>query len=206
MRALAGLAFALALGAAATARAEEPLIARLAAQSRALQTLSGEFTQSNRVKIFKQEVRSTGRFYFQRPRRIRWEYLSPDPSTMVLDGDKATLKTPGASAQTFDLQRDPTMRTVFDQLLIWIGGEGLDRARADWELAAPMQKGGVTYQALTPKPGTPMARVFARVTLGFDEQLLLRSIQLVEPSGDEKEIRFTKVERNGKLPANAFAP
>jgi outer membrane lipoprotein carrier protein len=206
MRALrAVFAFALAL-AASGARAEEPFLARLAVQSRALTSLSGEFTQSNRVKIFKQEVRSTGRFAFQRPRRIRWEYRDPDPSTLVLDGDRATLKTPGAAPQVFDLTRDPTMRTVFDQLLIWLSGDGLDRARADWDLAAPTAASGITYQALTPKPSTPMAKVFQRVTLGFDDKLVLRSIKLVEPSGDEKEIRFTKVERNAKLPASTFTP
>jgi outer membrane lipoprotein-sorting protein len=51
-----------------------------------------------------------------------------------------------------------------------------------------------------------MAKVFQRVTLGFDDKLVLRSIKLVEPSGDEKEIRFTKVERNAKLPASTFTP
>ncbi|MSP58817.1 MAG: outer membrane lipoprotein carrier protein LolA [Myxococcales bacterium] len=194
-------------GPAAAPAAVDPAVAallkRLDAQSRGVTDLSGEFTQNNRIKIFKQEVRSKGRFYFQRPRRIRWEYLEPDPSTLVLDGNLATLRSPGAPAQTFDLARDAVMRTVFDQLLLWLGSESLSRAEADYDLVA-----GGTADApsltLTPKARSPIARAFARIDLRFDKKLLLSSILLREPGGDEKEIRFTKMEQNAKLPPGAF--
>src|SRR5690242_10169138 len=66
--------------------------------------LDGEFTQSNRMKLFKQELKSRGRFSFRKPRQIRWEYLDPDPSKLELDGQRATLSSPGAPPQTFDLE------------------------------------------------------------------------------------------------------
>ena len=40
---------------------------------------------------------------------------------LVLDGNKATLATPGAAPQVFDLDKDATMRAIFDQLLVWLG-------------------------------------------------------------------------------------
>jgi outer membrane lipoprotein-sorting protein len=190
---------------AADAGALDALLARLDAQSRAVQGLSGEFTQKNRIKLFKQVVTSRGRFHFQRPRRIRWEYLDPDPSTLVLDGDTATLKTPGAPPQVFDLARDAVMRAVFDQLLLWLGSDTLARAKGDYQLAA----GGTVDEptlALTPRPGGSIARAFARIELRFDKRLLLRGILLSEAGGDEKEITFTKMEKNPTLPRDAFKP
>lgn len=55
------------------------VLQRLDAASRGTHALAGEFTQTNKVKLFKQELRSRGRFLFEKPRRIRWEYLDPDP-------------------------------------------------------------------------------------------------------------------------------
>jgi chaperone LolA len=177
--------------------AADELPARLEAASKDLTTLSGEFTQRNKLKLFKQELKSRGRFYFQRPRRIRWEYLDPDPSTLILDGNVATLRTPGAAPQTFDLARDATMRAVFDQLVTWLGGQ---QANTDYDI--------VTRDftlILTPKATSPVAKAFSRIELRVDAKtLLMRSILLTEKNGDEKEITFTKVTRNAALPANAF--
>jgi outer membrane lipoprotein-sorting protein len=199
----------LGLSSGAHAAAVDPLLARLDAQSKSVRALSGEFVQKNRIKIFKQEVRSKGKFLFERPRRIRWEYTEPDPSVLVLDGDTATLKTPGATPQTFDLKKDAVMRAVFDQLLLWLGSDTLAKAKGDYDLAAGGTDAAPTL-ALTPKPGgqngSVVARAFARIELRFDQRLLLSSILLKESSGDEKEIVFTKMEMNPKLPEAAFKP
>jgi outer membrane lipoprotein-sorting protein len=193
------------VAASARAAAVDPLLARLDAQAKGVTALSGEFTQKNRIKIFKQEVRSSGRFLFERPRRIRWEYLDPDPSTLILDGDTATLATPGAASQTFDLKKDAVMRAVFDQLLLWLGSDTLGKAKGDYELAAGGSDEAPSL-TLTPKPGGPIARAFSRIELRFDKRLLLHAILLREASGDEKEITFTKMVANPKLPAGAFKP
>jgi outer membrane lipoprotein carrier protein len=205
----AALALYICIALSGAARAAPPpalddLLSRLEASSRDLQSLGGEFTQRNRLKLFKQELRSKGRFYYRRPRQIRWEYLDPDPSTLVLDGNTATLRTPGAAPQVFDLARDATMRAIFDQLLLWIGPSSFAAARADYDLSV----GGSAEQptlSLVPKAGGAVARAFQRVELRLDgKTLLLRGILLVEKNGDEKEITFTRLARNPTLPADAF--
>lgn len=205
MRALAAAVALLALTGPAQAADVDALLGRLDAQSHDVKSLSGEFKQTNRIKIFKMPVASRGRFYFQHPRRIRWEYQSPDASTLVLDGDTATLKTPGAPPQVFDLARDAVMRTVFDQLLLWMGGGALAGAKADYQLSAGGEADAPSL-TLVPKAESPIARAFARIELRFDKRLLLRAIFLREASGDEKEIEFSKMEKNAKLPADAFKP
>jgi outer membrane lipoprotein-sorting protein len=181
----------------------DELLARLDASSKDLVTLKGEFTQRNRVKLFKQELRSTGRLVYRRPRQIRWEYLAPDPSALVLDGERATLTMPGAAPQVFDLEHDATLRPIFDQLLFWLSPGSIGHEREQYDLVV----GGTAELptlALTPKGG-PMARAFRRIELRLDGKSgLLRGILLVEKNGDEKEIVFTRLERNVPLPADAF--
>jgi len=187
----------------AAAPTVDELLARLDASSKGLTTLRGEFTQRNRVKLFKQELKSTGRLFYRRPRQIRWEYLTPDPSTLVLDGERATLSTPGAEPQVFDLAHDATMRPIFEQLLFWLQPGSLGQARDQYDLAVSGSAEQPTLE-LTPKSGT-MARAFRKIELRLDGKTgLLRGLLLIEKNGDEKEIVFTRLERNAALPADAF--
>ena len=183
----------------------DALLVRLDKSAQSVQTLAGQFTQKSRLKLFKQELASRGRFFFRRPRQVRWEYTEPDASTLVLDAEKATLKTPGAPPQTFDLGSDATLRAVFDQLFLWLGAGSLEKARADYELVAGGTDTAPTL-TLTPRPTSPVAKAFARIELRFDERALLHAILLREPNGDDKEIVFDKLTRDGKLPADAFSP
>jgi outer membrane lipoprotein carrier protein len=192
----------------ALARAEAPplavLVDKVDAAKASVETLSGEFTQKSRVKLFKSELTAKGRLYFRKPRQIRWEYTSPDPSVMILDGDKATLTTPGAAPQVFDLAKDATMRAIFDQLLVWLGPGSLAAARNDYDLAAGGSS-SAPLLTLRPKLASPIAKAFSRIELRLDGKTwLMKSILLVEKNGDEKEIDFGKLQRNAKLPANAF--
>jgi outer membrane lipoprotein-sorting protein len=188
------IALGVALAVAGSARAEPAadLLAKVDAAKAGITSLAGEFTQRNRVKLFKQELTSKGRFSFRKPRQIRWEYTAPDPSLLLLDGNQATLTTPGAPPQVFDLERDATMRAIFDQLLAWLGPGSLDAARAEYDLAATE-----ATLKLTPKPTAAVAKAFSRVELRFDSKSwLVRSILLVEKNGDEKEITFTRLQKN----------
>jgi len=202
------LVVGIALLASVTAAAEGPpladVVAKVDAAKAGVETLAGEFTQKNRVKLFKQELTSKGKLYFKKPRQIRWEYTAPDPSVLILDGNKATLTTPGAAPQVFDLDKDATMRAIFDQLLTWLGPGSLAAARDDYELATAGTAAAPTL-VLTPKLASTIGKAFARIELRLDpKSWLMKSIKLVEKNGDEKEIDFAKLTRNGKLPADAF--
>jgi outer membrane lipoprotein-sorting protein len=194
--------------AASSAAAEAPslsaMVEHLDAAAKNVETLAGQFTQRNRVKLFKQELTAKGLVYFRRPRQIRWEYVTPDPSVMILDGNRAVLRSPGAPPQEFDLDKDATMRAIFDQLLTWLGPGSLAKARDDYEL----QAGGTAAApvvTLTPKLASVVGRAFSKIELRLDgKSWQLRSIMLVEKNGDEKEIVFQHLLRNTKLPENAF--
>ena len=202
------LALVLAATTSGLARAESPslnaVVEQVDAASKHVETLVGQFTQRNRVKLFKQELTAKGLVYFKKPRQIRWEYTEPDPSVMILDGNKATLRSPGSPPQEFDLDKDATMRAIFEQLLTWLGPGSLARARDDYEMAA----GGTAAApqlTLTPKATSAVGKAFARIELRLDgKTFIMRSILLVEKNGDEKEIVFPHLVRNGKLPADAF--
>jgi outer membrane lipoprotein-sorting protein len=196
------------LAGAAGARAAAPptadeVLARLAAAAQSTRTLAADFVQVSRVKLFKQELTSRGRLRFRAPRQLRWEYVEPDPSVLVLDGNRATLRAPGSAPRTFDLASDATMRAVFDQLLLWLAPDSLARVRTEYALRAT----GDAREAilvLTPRDGTPVARAFRDVQLRVDPSGVVRGITLTEKSGDEKTIRFEALVRNQPIADDTF--
>ena len=190
----------------ADAGATDPaLLARIDAAAKQTQTLAAEFTQKNRMRLFRQELSSKGRLYFKAPRQIRWEYLTPDPSVLLLDGQKATMRTPGAAPQVFDLDRDTTLRTVFDQLLTFVGGGSIHSTQTAYALETTGSPKAPKV-VLVPRAEGAAKKAFSRIELSFDDRAQVRTIRLVENNGDEKEIAFTKIERNRALPGDAFRP
>jgi len=85
------------------------------------ESLVGEFTQRKRLSLFRDEVRSTGRLKFRRPGKLRWEYLTPDPSVIILDGAKVTVTAPGQKPVTYDLGREPGLKALLERLLAALG-------------------------------------------------------------------------------------
>lgn len=199
-----GLA-ALLLLVAQTAAASPDTLARIDAAARETHTLSAEFTQKSNVKLFKQELTQKGRLAFKAPRKIRWEYLAPDPSLLVLDGMLATMTSPGAEPQVFDLGRDATMSAVFEQLLTFVGGGSIAQAQASYAVEVGGAERSPVVE-LTPKQDAPAGKVFSRIQLAFDDKLIVKQIVLTERSGDVKTIVFSKVARNVPLGNDLFTP
>lgn len=194
----------------------QDVIGHMEASQRDLRTLTADFTQTSRVKLFKQEMRSTGRLSYERAgerspqTRLRWEYLQPDPSTMVMVGDKATLRMGNLPPQVFDTARDPNVRAIFAQLRLWLGAGSFSdpSTAADYDLRVGGDPAhGKPALVLLPKAGTVLGKTFSRVELHLDGRTWqLSRLLLVEQSGDEKEIIFSRVQRNTALPAGLFGP
>lgn len=189
-----------------TASAPAELMRRIDAAQADLRTLAAEFVQTSRIKLFKQQIRSQGRLLYQRgtPTKLRWEYTKPDPSTMLLIGDRATLRIGTRPPQVFDSARDPTLHAIFTQLQLWLGNGSLAAAQGEYEIrsSGPPEQPALL---LMPKPSSVLSRAFARIELHVDGRTLqLVRLLLIENSGDEKEIAFSRLQRNSALPANAF--
>ena len=113
----------LAVPAGAVADQPADLDAVLAGLSRAaagIRTLSSDFVQEKYLAIFKDALVSKGRFYYQKPDRLRWELQSPLVSGFALNGDRGRRwHGKDGKSESFDIRNDPVMKVVAEQLLAW---------------------------------------------------------------------------------------
>src|SRR5262245_9262418 len=157
----------------------DAMLARLAAAGKDVHSLTGEFTQKKRVAAFKQELTSHGRFTFARPAHLEWRYTDPDPSALVVDGDKATLTLPDEPPQTYDLSRQPGLRAIVRQMQLWLGGADAAQIKSDYEVS--LSKGGALH--LVPRDAKLRARI-AAIDVEFDAATLLpRAVRVAEAGG-----------------------
>jgi len=170
----------------------DAFLARLASAGKNVRALSGEFVQKKNVAAFKQELSSRGHFAFERPAHLEWRYTEPDPSTLVVDGDRATLTLPDEPPQSYDLARQPGLRALVRQMQLWLGGGAdLAAARADYEMTAPAP----SSLHLIPRAQALRARIRS-IDLAFDPQTLLpRSARVVEKAGDTTAVTFRNLKR-----------
>ena len=153
----------------------------------------GEFEQ--RVIRNSATQQSSGRFAFQRPGKFRWIYEKPYEQLIVADGQRLTL---------FD--RDLNQATVrklqaalpSSPASILFGSNDFER---EFVVSDAGSRDGLEWFAARPRgKDTP----FDRIEIGFRDGLP-GGMLLVDSFGNTTRLAFTKVERNPKLGADAFA-
>jgi outer membrane lipoprotein-sorting protein len=164
------------------------------------ETLCGDFTQRKRLSLFRDEVRSTGSFKFRRPNKLRWEYLKPDPSVIILDGARVTVKTLGGKSVTYDLARQPGLRALLERLLAALGTASLKAAAQDFDLKVV----GPTTLRLVPR-GEP-AKALVAIEMRFDAAWQVAGVKLHEKNGDQTDVTFGALRRNAKVTDADFRP
>jgi outer membrane lipoprotein carrier protein len=191
-----------ALGAAAVLALMQPARAGGVDQLRQFlsetKTASGAFTQSVTGANARSGARaqtSSGRFTFQRPGKFRWTYEKPYEQVLVADGEKLYM---------FDKD--------LNQVTVRKLGAALPASPAsilfgtnDFEREFDVKDGG-TRDGLEWIDARPRKKdtTFERIQLGFRDGLPA-AMHLSDTFGQTTQLKFTNVERNPKVDAQAFA-
>lgn len=96
-------------------------------ESIALQSIQADFIQEKHLKILIRPLVSTGTFTFQTPQSLRWEYLAPIPSVLLMHGDKIKkfVERDGQLVEDKGLRLD-SMLVVLSQISNWLDGRFSD--------------------------------------------------------------------------------
>lgn len=186
----AAAAILLPLAASAAARDD------LAAFTRGLKGLDGQFSQ----KVFnadgKLKESTTGRVAMSAPRLFRWEYKQPHPQLIVADGKKVWVYDPDLQQATV---RPQGVEEQNSPLAALIDPGKLDR---DFRVAEAGNADGLEWLLLSPKVEDQAS--FQSAKLGFGRNGLAK-MQIVDMLGQRTEISFEGWKRNPSFAAGTFA-
>ena len=188
--------------AAAPGSAElDAVLAKLTVSAGGINTLASDFVQEKYLAVFKQALTSKGRFYYQKPDRLRWELQAPIVTGFALDGDKGRRwRGKEEKSETFDIRQDPVMKIVAEQLLAW--------ARPDfpWLLAhykmSVLGTGPIKLR-LDPKFETGGIIDHLLIVFAADGRYVAQ-VELHDRDGDYTRLRFSHTEVNIPLARELF--
>lgn len=188
------------LGTARSEAGASSVVARVQARYDSTQSLSASFEQELRLASAEQVIRQSGKVYFSKPGRMRWEYTSSesDQQTIVADGkyiwfdqprDNQVLKAP--------FKEGFQSGTPVSFLL------GVGRLEEDFKpsLKSPSEDGTLRLR-LDPKgeDGGVGSLTFDLDPVTFD----IRAATIVDPLGNTTRLTLREVRRNQKPDESLF--
>lgn len=157
-------------------------------------TLKAEFSQAIVARNGRKPQESSGLVVISRPGKLRWEIRKPYPQLVVGDGEKIWIHDPDLQQVTV---RKSGQAIGASPAALLSGNNDLEN---NFTLRDVGEAEGLAWVEATPKVGDSG---FESVRLGFAGSDL-KGMELRDSFGQTTLIRFTKIERNPKLPADTF--
>ena len=178
------------------------LVERVKYEQRQLKTLEARFTQQQESSMLASPEQSKGIFSYAAPDRVRWEYLSPSPITVVIRGEEMT-------TWYRDLKRAEILKVgrYSNQVFKYLGASGSLQTLLEYftvKLKLPEKKGDAYRLELVPKYQR-IARRLKGMTLWIDDATFFpERLKYVEADGDTVEYQFSDLKRNVPIPPDRF--
>lgn len=168
-------------------------------QPAALQSVQAEFTQEKNLKILVRPLVSRGVFAFQAPQSLRWEYLSPVHSVLLLhEGRMQKLIERDGRFEPDNGAGVDAMRIVLQDIGSWLDG------RFTANPLFQVTRTGERTVVLIPKEQGVQA-VISRIELQLGpEQGVMERVTIFEGPDNLTRLTFTNAVLNRAIPVETF--
>ena len=156
--------------------------------------IQAEFTQEKHLEILDDPLISKGALYFKAPYSLRWEYLHPVRSVLLMEDE--TIRQYAQAGQGMVAQKNPeleAMRVFLREICMWMQGRFRENPDLDVHFA------GDGRVVLTPVAGSAVSMVIRGITLRLtDTPGVIESVTIHEDAETYTVIRFhdTKINRD----------
>lgn len=172
----------------------------VAEQAASSQTISGKFLQKKHVGFLKNDIESSGKFYFASPDKIKWAYLEPYQYTAIFKNDQLYIND-GGKKSSIDLGSNVLFEKLNNLIVNSINGKMLKSE--DFEITYAQNE--THYIANLRPTNEVILKLFKTIELTFDKtNFTVDRVKLMEPSGDYTQIYFQELQLNTPIDASVF--
>jgi outer membrane lipoprotein carrier protein len=180
----------------------EALMARVKLEQEKVKTLQASFTQRQESSMLVEPDLSKGVFSYSAPDAVRWEYTSPKPISVVIDGEQMV-------TWYRDLGRAERIKVgrYSNQVLKYLGASGSFDTLLDYfrvRVAFPESASDPYRLELLPRYDRIARRLSSMVVWIDPVRFLPVRMRYVAGDGDVTEYEFRDLEVNGRIPAGRF--
>ena len=163
-------------------------------------SLMADFIQVKDMSFLEEKVTSSGKFYFEKEKKLRWEYSEPFSYAIILNGERIRLIDEGKK-KDFDAGSNRMFLEISNVMTGMVNGTLLssDQFSTTW-FEAP----GYYLARLVPA-GTEMKDYLERIELKLNKtDYSVEELKMFEKSGDFTQIMFRNKKLNETIPADIF--
>ncbi len=203
--ALASLCLLLAAPAWAAAAGKvdaQAILDRITQRQKAVQTLRADFVQTRLFADMDEEVEFRGTLVYRAPDRVRWHYLKPDESILILRADTASMIVPELQqVETYRVKENPKLE--FFVSFFARGFEAFGQFNARIKHQFDDKRGTVYSMALTPRSGKNDLYDSIEFDVRSDDWTPNR-IRVAERGGDTSLTRFENIRTGDPVDDKTF--
>jgi outer membrane lipoprotein-sorting protein len=189
------------------------LIRRLEAKYMKTMTFYGEFNQTKVSKLFLEEIRSKGKFWYQKPGKFRCEYLPPNAQVNLLLDDVAYVYIPDIKqVEVYHFKTEDSPVKKLNQMLLGFGVSVKDVLEVYDVHSLPREDTEDSFSLLFKLKKKEEGINFESINLSVRKKdLLPLKLVFIEPGagnteGDKTEILLKSVKFNEKIDESFFKP
>jgi outer membrane lipoprotein-sorting protein len=163
-------------------------------------SISSDFEQLKHLSFLEEDVTSTGRFYFQKEHKLRWEYSSPFFYLIIFNNDTVLIRD-SEKTSVYDAASGQMFRQINDIMLRMVNGTILESKDFEFEYLENDQ-----YYKLDMVPlDENMKEFLSGISLFINkDDYTADELLMLERSGDFTRIRFINKRLNENIPEHIF--
>jgi outer membrane lipoprotein carrier protein len=178
------------------------LMERVRLQQQEIKTVGARFVQKRESSLLVAPEESSGTFDYAAPNRVRWEYVSPNPISVVIDGGEMT-------TWYRDLKRAEKLKIgrYSNQVMKYMGATGSMQQLLEYfriTMKVPEKKTEPYQLELTPKLARIAKRVKSMTLWVNPDTFFPTGLKYVEGNGDTTEYQFKDVKINAPIAGDRF--
>jgi outer membrane lipoprotein-sorting protein len=172
---------------------------KIVVKSKEIKTLQCNFTQTKTSTLVTGKSVAIGVLLYQSPSAMRWEYIEPQPSTLILSGNDAVLLDKNGKRQ----DNTAVLKQLGGIIISMINGEGLRQSKL---FATEVFENKADYTVMLTPVQKRLKSYYKSIELKLNKDSFLASeIVLLEKSGDKTVILLNDIELNKKIDGDKFA-
>lgn len=159
-----------------------------------------EFSQTKHMSMMDENPESHGKVYYQSPNTLKWEYTRPYDYQLLFKDSKLFIKEEGQMSEV-----DLSSNKLFDKMGELVAGSLNGKIlMADKDFDITYHRAGQNVKALIIPKDENLRGMFKEILINFSPDHLIKSVRLIDPSGDYTEISMKNIKINQPFPPSVF--
>jgi outer membrane lipoprotein-sorting protein len=176
------------------------LIEQINLASAKTNTITADFSQVKEMSFLEEKAVSSGKFYFEKEKKLRWEYTEPFSYAIILNNDRIRIIDEGKS-KDFEAGSNRMFLEISNIMTGMVNGTLLNSP----QFAVTWSEAPGYYLAELIPIGTDLKDYLARIELKLNKQdFTVDELKMFEKSGDYTQITFRNKKLHETIPAEIF--